>query len=389
MEKKETVSLTLFDEPVERRHTHSAKWDGAYAQTGNPDILPLSLADMDFRSPSCVTEALTQRVKTGLFGYETEYPEVNRAVENWMRTRHQTEVTAGVTTPGVVSALLKTAACFAPEAKGIAVFTPIYGHFYETAPAAGLPLFECPLLYDRDRGTWKMDLNRLDDGFKQGFTLLMFCSPHNPVGRVWTREELTGLVALCRRYHARIISDEIHMDLIMPGNEHTCMLRLDPEAVVLTAPSKTFNIAGLRHSNVFASPATQRKIGEAWEEERFRGGNVLSYVAEYAAYTYGAPWLDALLAYLDRNRAYVEEEIRTRFPGIALTKLEGTYLMWLDFTSYGMPHEELKKRLTESGLVLGDGLDYGKGCEGFMRLNIGTQKANLSLFLERLEKALS
>ncbi len=157
---------------------------------------------------------------------------------------------------------------------------------------------------------------------------------------------------------------------------------------MLTSPSKTFNIAGFRHSNLFAGRDMQKKIGDTWNEERFRGGNILSNVAEYAAYTYGASWLEALLAYLDCNRAYVETEIHRRFPDIVLTKLEGTYLMWLDFNTYGFTHEDLKERLLKSGLMLGDGLDFGKSGAGFMRLNIGTQRANLSRFLEKLETAL-
>lgn len=378
------VPLSIFDEKVDRRGMRSAKWDGTIARTGRKDILPLSLADMDFKSPQCVLDALKEKVESGFLGYETDFPALHAAIENWMWTRHKTRVQAGISTPGVVGSLIRCAQWFAPKTSGVALFTPIYGHFFEAAQKAGLPVWDCPMLY-RDH-TYQMDLNRLEEGFKKGVRLLLFCNPHNPVGRVWRMEELKALVSLCKKYQVQIVSDEIHADLTLPGYTHICMMNLDPSSVCLLAPSKTFNLAGLRHANLFAGEELMPVMQKAWKEERIQGGNTLSAVAEYAAYTYGAPWLDSLRKYLSQNSAYIQSELQSHFSGIQAAALEGTYLMWLDFSSLGLSQETLVQRMEEGGLSLNDGLEYGENGRGFLRLNIGTQRANLALFLERLEK---
>lgn len=381
--------FALFDRGVNRRNTGCVKWDALRETYGCEDITPLWVADMDFPSPEEVTDALVARAQEGVFGYPAENPALKEAVCDWMRKRHGLTIAPErvLSSAGVVDSLALAVNAFTQPGDLVAIQPPVYGPFGKCVENAGRRVYH-NALRQTEKG-WQMDLDNLETGLKQGVKLLLLCSPHNPVGRVWTAEELRQVSALCAQYGAKIVTDEIHADFEMPGYRHTPMLTIDPNAVALVSSTKTFNLAGLRNSSIlFGNARDQEKM------ERFMRGvgigeiNVFGMIAQTTAYRCGEAWLDALLQYLDGTRALVEKTIAERMPHARVSRLEGTYLMWLDLRAYGLTQAEIRRKLVfEAAAALNDGTAFGAEGEGFARMNIAAPRASVLAALERIADA--
>ena len=381
--------FSLFDRGVDRKNTGCVKWDALRETYGREDITPLWVADMDFPSPEEVTDALVARAQEGVFGYPMEAPALKEAVCDWMRKRHGLTIAPErvLSSAGVVDSLALAVNAFTQPGDLVAIQPPVYGPFGKCVENAGRRVYH-NALRQTETG-WQMDLDNLEAGLRQGVKLLLLCSPHNPVGRVWTKEELRQVSALCAQYGAKIVTDEIHADFEMPGYRHTPMLTIDPNAVALVSSTKTFNLAGLRNSSIlFGNARDQEKM------ERFMRGvgigeiNVFGMIAQTTAYRCGEAWLDALLQYLDGTRTLVEKTIAERMPRARVSRLEGTYLMWLDLRAYGLTQAEIRQKLVfEAAAALNDGTAFGAEGEGFARMNIAAPRASVLAALERIADA--
>lgn len=381
--------FALFDRGAERKNTGCVKWDALQEVYGREDITPLWVADMDFPSPREVTCALVARAQEGVFGYPADDPALKEAVCDWMRRRHALNIAPEMmlSSAGVVDSLALAVNAFTEPGDLVAIQPPVYGPFGKCVENAGRRVYRNALR--QTEAGWQMDLDHLEDGLKRGVKLLLLCSPHNPVGRVWTQEELRQVSALCARYNAKIVADEIHADFEMPGYRHTPLLTINPNAVALVSSTKTFNLAGLRNSSILFGNAQDKE-----KMERFMRGvgvgeiNLFGMLAQTTAYRCGEEWLNALLQYLDGTRALVEKMIAERMPKARVSRLEGTYLMWLDLRAYGLPQEEIRRKLVfEAAAALNDGTAFGGEGEGFARMNIASPRANVLPALERIAAA--
>lgn len=383
------IDQSIFDEGVERRGTMSLKWDDLGRAFGRADVLPLWVADMDFRAPEPVVMALAARVSHGAFGYPMEDPGEKLAVARWMARRHgaQIEPESVLFSPGVVDSQRIAVSALSSPGDLVAVQPPVYGPFYASARADGRAIYRNPLLLDADG--WHMDLEGLEAGLQQGVRLLLLCNPHNPVGRAWTRAELGALCDLCARYGVVIISDEIHGDLVLPGHHHTSLACLDPNAVVLISATKTFNLAALRHSSVIIqNERTREAFRREYEARGIDGINLFGALAQKVAYERCEPWLDALLAYLDETRRQAESFIAREMPWMRAARLEGTYLMWLDLRALSKDDEALERMLVDrAGVGLSSGRHFGPEGAGFMRMNLATPRRNVLRALESIRRA--
>ncbi len=309
--------MSQFDAGVRREGTHCLKWDERRAVFGREDVIPLWVADMDFAAPEPVIRAMIERARHGAFGYSGNDPRNAQAVVHWMKSRHGVDVAedAVLFSPGVVDSLRVAVAAFTKPGDAVAVLTPVYGPFYSAVEAAGCIVRRSPLLSTSEG--WMMDFDDLGTALREGARAVLLCNPHNPVGRVWTREELERLSALTRRWGAALIADEIHADLEMPSYKNTSILAVDPGAMAFISATKTFNLAALRHSSALIPDADRRR---AFQEEYRRRGidglNLFGALAQRVAYEEGGPWLDEMLTYLDGTRAFVERFLAERLPVI-------------------------------------------------------------------------
>lgn len=379
----------FFDTGAIRENTNSVKWDGREKLFGRKDALPLWVADMDFFSPDCVRKALAAEAEKGLWGYAFNFDEAIQAVCDWEKKRHAVTVKADqvLLSPGVVDSLGFSVNAYTKSGDKVAIMTPVYGPFLHVVENSGrIPCF-VPLLNTRDG--WKMDLDCLEEGLKQGVKLLLLCSPHNPVGRIWTEAELKEVFMLCERYGCRVVTDEIHADFEMPGYRHTSSMLMSENAVCLVSATKTFNLAGLRCSSMLFGSDQDKKVMERFLDSVGIGEvSTMGAVAQTAAYRGGEEWLNALLGYLDGTRKAAEAFARDHLPGFSFSRLEGTYLMWLDMRSAGLCQEKLEKKLIEeANVALSSGASFSAHGEGFMRVNIATPRANVIKALENIRKA--
>lgn len=378
---------SIFDVLPDRRATESLKWR-AY----DADVLPMWVADMDFRSPEPVIAALRERVEHGVFGYPGRVSGFNDALMARLSARYGWQVTPEqiVFMPGVVTGFnwVVQTLCAANEA--VLVQTPVYPPFL-SAPANGGCLRQDAALVRRADGRYEIDFDLFERSITPQTRLFILCNPHNPVGRVFTPQELSRLAEICLRHGVWICSDEIHCDLIYAPHQHTPIASLDAEiarqTVTLMAPSKTYNIAGLECSFAIVPDAGLRERLQAGRRGLVGWVNVLGQVAALAAYRDGQPWLDELLAYLQSNRDLVARFAQQELPGVEMTPMEGTYLAWLDCRSTGLENP-YRFFLEEGRVALSDGADFGPGGEGFVRLNFGCPRAMLQDALERMRRAL-
>lgn len=382
-----------FDTPIDRAGSHSEKFDGRLQKFGRADVNPLWIADMDFAAPACVTDALAARLQHPVFGY-TLYPEsLYDAVIDWFARRHQWTIPREwiVLAPGVVPSLHAAVQAFTSIGEGVIVQPPIYPPFFSAVTANHRQLILNPLL-EKD-GHYRMDLDHLDNVARQGARLLLLCSPHNPVGRVWDQAELLELLRIARHHQMTIISDDIHCDIVYPGAKHTMLARLaEPADRIITAisPGKTFNIQGLGLSALIMPHAAQREVmAQAFGRLEAGNSNPFSISAFEAAYRGGESWLEALTAYLEATIDFVADDLRRHIPQIRLIRPQASYLLWLDCRDLGMDDRALRDfMINHCRLGLNPGDIYGCGGSGFMRMNIGTTRQRVREALISIRQAL-
>jgi len=382
-----------LDAPVDRHGTNCEKWDGLGRYYGRDDLLAMWVADMDFRTVPQVRDALIQRAEHAIYGY-TDNGEEERAAEAlWLERRHGLKVETDwiLYSPGVVDSIFFCVSALTRPGDAILIQTPVYGPFFKAAELHGRRLVTSPLVYGP--AGWRMDFDDLDRQFAGGVRMMILCSPHNPVGRVWTREELKRLVELAAKHGVIIVSDEIHADFTFDGHRQTRILALEGAAagcVMLTSATKSFNLAGLRHSSIIApDPELRSTIARALARAHATSPNIFGSIAQTAAYRYGDEWMDAVVEYIGENRDYVVSCLRAKLPEIGVEPQEGTYLMWLDFTKLGMSHEAVQAMLVDDARVaLNSGLSFGEEGRGWFRMNLATRRANVETTLENISKAI-
>lgn len=385
-----------FDEIIDRTGTNSLKYDFARERGKPDDLIPLWVADMDFRAPQEVVDALKAKADHGIFGYSEPKENYFAALGNWCRSRYgwACEPKNFLLTCGVVHALATLVRILTREGDAVLICQPVYYPFAGTIRANRRKLVVSEL--KNDDGRYSVDLEDFERKIAENdVKVFILCNPHNPVGRVWTQEELETLGDVCLKHGVFVVSDEIHADFIYGNARHTVFASIKPEfeknCAVCTAPSKTFNLAGLHIANTYlADPALRRKFLAELDAQGYSQSNVMGIVACRAAYEHGAPWLDALRGYLQGNLDFVRGFLRERAPKIRLVEPEGTYLIWLDFRALGLSDAEIKNRmLNDAKLWLDDGYIFGAGGNGFQRVNIACPRALLERALIRLADAFS
>ncbi len=382
-----------FDKEIPRAGTASVKYDGAAANFGTFDVTPMWVADMDFAAPAAITRALMERAAHPVYGY-TLYPEsMVEALMSWLKKRHGWEIEREwiVMCPGVVTALHATVLAVTQSGESVIVQSPVYAPFYSCVTTTGRRLVLNPLkLKD---GRYTIDFDHLEQCAADGARLLILCSPHNPVGRVWSRDELERILEIARKHDLVVLADEIHADLVYPGIKHTALatLAVDGDSIITAvAPSKTFNIPGLGLSALIVpNPAHRAALRKVFDQLHVQASNPFSITAFEVAYREGEPWLESLLVYLQETREFVRHYLSSHLPGIHLIEPEGTFLLWLDCRALGLNDEELQRFFVQDARVgLSPGTVFGMGGSGFMRMNIGTPRRIVATALERIKCAL-
>jgi cystathionine beta-lyase len=389
----------MFDEVIDRSNTGSVKWDPAFLKEyfgiEDSDILPLWVADMDFKAPQPVIDALVQRAQHGIYGYTMPEPEkYNESVINWHKRRHNWVLDENwlVFSPGIVQACTYLIQRFTQPGDKVIIQNPVYYPFKALIENNGRIVAWNQL--ELTDSHYRMDLEDFEKQVKDPRTkILILCSPHNPVGRVWSEKELVQLGAICLENEILIISDEIHCDLIYPGHKHTIFASISEEfaqhSITCTAGSKTFNLAGLQQSNVIIPNEHMRDAFKVQMENHFlRLPNAFGALALQVAYDEGEAWLESLIQVMARNLDFLKSFISEKMPKVSVIEPEGTYLVWLDFREYELDPKELKKKLREEAKVLLDsGYEFGPGGEGFERINLACPLSILTEGLERIAKA--
>lgn len=383
-----------FDILHDRKNTRSVKWDMLQSVFQTEDVLPMWVADMDFMAPEEVNQAIIDRAKHGIYGYTIVDQAVKGAIESWLKERHDWQIDQGWLSfsPGVVTSLHMAIQALTEVGDKVLIQTPVYTPFYKVVESHDRQVVKNPLLYKEN--TYQIDFVDFEKKLQDGVKAFILCSPHNPVGRVWSKDELTKMAELCVKYDVLIISDEIHGDLVFPGNKHIPIASLSEEIALQTitcmAPSKTFNLAGLQASYV-VTPDKQKRI--ALEEHFNKQGahmlNIMGNTALEAAYLHGGPWLDELLQVLYDNKTYVKEMFAEHASDLEVIDSQGTYLLWIDCTRLGMDEKELKKFMIEKAKVgMNTGIEYGDEGKHFMRMNIGCPKATVEEGVQRIIHAI-
>lgn len=375
-----------FDQVIPRRGTDSYKWDSA----GSPDVLPMWVADMDFRTAPAIVDALRRRVEHGIFGYTRVPDSYYEAVTGWFARRHGWTIDRGwmLYTSGVVPAISAVIKALTRPGDKVLVQTPVYNCFFSSIRNNGCGMVASPLVPVGN--TYVMDYDDLEQKLSDPqVKVMLLCNPHNPVGRVWKREELVRLGDMCIRHGVTVVSDEIHCELVFPGHRYTPFASISEKflqhSVTCLSPSKAFNIAGLQIANIVCIDAALRaKIDRAINDNEVCDVNPFGVIATQAAYNEGEEWLDQLIGYLHANYLYMQDFCSENLPQFPLTALEGTYLVWMDCRTLDLPSEELERRLVaEAGLWLNAGTMYGAEGEGFMRWNIACPRTTLAEGLKR------
>ena len=384
----------IFDRTVERRGTSSLKWDYGRKFVGNDGLLPLWVADMDFEAPPEIVEALQARVDHHVYGYTLEPESYFEAAAGWLARRHGWKVPREwmIASPGVIPALVAVILGLTSPGDGVVIQPPVYHPFALRIAANGRRVVENPLTCTGE--TWEMDLDGLERVIDAGTRLLILCSPHNPVARVWSTGTLQRLAELCARKGIVIVSDEIHHDLVMPGFRHVPIATLPgaaPITVTLTAATKTFNLAGLGGSLTIVPDERLRARVDAAHHAIFAGvANAPAVAAAEAAWRHGDRWLEGLRARVHDNYGFLARRLAESLPAVKTHPLEGTYLAWLDMRGLQLSDDQLIERLRErAGLWLDEGRKFGRGGEGFQRLNLACPLSILSDAVERLVRAFS
>lgn len=395
MGKGGTYMTYNFDQIIDRHNTFSHKWDQTEKLFGDKDALPMWVADMDFAAPPEVIEALRERLEHGVYGYTLKPDSYYEAIIDWIRDRHGWTVQKEwiTSSPGVVTALSLLVLSMTEPGDKILIQTPVYPPFHYVVKRNGRELVTNELKLENGRYT--MDYEQLEQQLRSGVKMMLLCSPHNPVGRVWTKEELERLGELCVKYDTLVVADEIHADLLFSGRVHHPFANLSDEfaqrTISCVAPTKTFNLAGLKSSIVIIPNDDLRRRYNEWlynlnlESESYFGVSAVE-----AAFRHGGPWLDALLEYLEQNLELLLETFEKRIPQIDVIKPEGTYLVWLDCRKLGLSPQELHAFMSRQAKVgLNQGTTFGDDGSGFLRMNIACPRSILIEGLNRIEKAVN
>ena len=382
-----------FDTSVSRVGTASLKYEARTTYFGTDDVVPLWVADMDFPAPEAVTSALVERAQHTIYGY-TDYPEsLYSAMQYWFKHRHHWEIARDsiVMCPGVVPSIYAAITALTEIGDKVIIQSPVYHPFYTAVKDTQRTLVENPLILENQH--YRMDIEHLAECAETGAKLLVLCSPHNPVGRVWQRAELEALLVVARRYDMTIISDDIHADLIFPNQVHTPIATLADDVAIITAvsPSKTFNIPGLGLSAIVANDKAQRQaIEQVFSSWHVSNTNPFSICGFEAAYQYGETWLDDLMPYLDETRLAVKSYLESTLPEIVLVESKGTYLLWLDCRDMGLNDADLHRFFIDQVKVaMSPGTLFGSEGAGFMRLNMAVPRVVIMNVLKAIRSALS
>lgn len=382
-----------FDEVIERRGTDSVKWDGVENVWGCNDLTPLWVADMDFRTPPFVMDALRRRLDHEVLGYTFACEEWYTSICNWLHRRHQWEVRRDMLTfvPGIVRGQAFALQCFTKPGDRVMVMTPVYHPFFLVTERLGREVVCSPL--DLCDGHYRIDFERFSEDIR-GCRVLILCNPHNPGGRVWTVDELRWIADICRENGTMVISDEIHADLTLPPCKHHPFATVSEAAaqnsLTFMAPSKAFNMPGLGSSYAIAvNEDIRHRFREFMEAGEFCEGHLFAYIGAAAAYTHGEEWLEQMLEYVQGNIDFTEHYLKEHVSGIGMIRPQASYLIFLDCRGLGLPQEELVRFFVEKArLALNDGTMFGKPGEGFMRLNVGCPRPILQKALQQLSAAL-
>ncbi|WP_217589170.1 MalY/PatB family protein [Lentibacillus saliphilus] len=385
-----------FEQHYDRKQTRSVKWDTLETIFQSEDVLPMWVADMDFRAPQAVNDALKERVEHGIYGYTCIDDDVRGAIVNWIKTRHNWAIHPDTLTfsPGVVTSLHLAVQTFTEPGDGILIQTPVYPPFYNVIQQHDRQVVKNPLI--KEDGYYTIDFDDFEAKLKQGIKAFILCSPHNPVGRVWRKDELLKMAQLCLEHDVLMIADEIHCDLVYPGFKHIPLASLShdisQQTITCMSPSKTFNLAGLQASYMITENEDKRqKLDEAFQRQGLKMLNTMGNIAIEAAYKYGESWLEDLMQLLQDHKSYtikrLEEETNNR---LTVLDPEGTYLLWIDFSALNMSGDALNDFLVKEAKVgLNQGSAYGEEGEQFMRINIACPHQLLEEGVNRIIKAVN
>ena len=385
-----------FDTVINRRGTNSSKWDKMEVLYGVSNTTGISMwvADMDFNPPSCIQKAVKSYTDHGVYGYYGDDSAYREAICWWQKNRHGWSIESDwiFSSHGLVNGTALCIDAFTKQDEGVVLFTPIYHSFFKILKASNRPVTQCPL--QQKNGRYRLDLGLYDSLMTGKEKLLIWCSPHNPSGRVWQHDELREIVDFAKRHDLIIISDEIHQDIVLPGYKHTPLALIDSEIedrlIMMNAPTKTFNIAGSHNGNVIIPDPGLRAIFQNKMLALGISPNSFGVIMTQAGYCpEGAAWVDSLILYLDENRRLFEEAMNS-IPGIYAMPLEATYLSWVDFTETGLPRNEIFKRIySEAQIAANDGDTFGIGGTKHLRFNLATQRRNIHEAIGRLTKSFS
>ncbi|MCH5139107.1 pyridoxal phosphate-dependent aminotransferase [Clostridiaceae bacterium UIB06] len=385
-----------FDKVFDKENTDSVKWNFAEKVLGDKDVIPMWIADMDFQTVPEVKEAIIKRASQGVYGYSETLNGYYDSITNWIEKRHQWKIEREwlCISPGVVTALSLVVKALTHPGDKVVIQSPVYYPFFNSILRNGCEIVNNPL--KAVEGRYHVDYEDLEEKVKdERVKLMIICNPHNPVGRVWTKEELQRIGEICLKNDVLVVADEIHSDLIYKGHKYTPFASISKEfeqnSITCTAPSKTFNLAGLQTSNIIIpNEKLRREYNIALENIGISRLNLFGVIGCEAAYKYGEEWLDELLDYLEENKRYTEKYISEKIPKLKVVKAEGTYLLWINFRELGMNSKELKKfMLTKAKVAFNEGFIFGEGGEGFERMNIACPRSILQEALRRIEEAVN
>lgn len=383
-----------FDKIIDRTNNFSAKWSEMNKNFGTNNLLPMWVADMDFLTAPCVMEALKDRLEQGIFGYTTRPSSYNESIVNWLDNRFSWKINQEwlMFSPAVITSISLLIQNLTQKNDKIMIQEPVYSPFHNIVESNERSLVISPLV-KLDDGSYVMDYEDIESKIKD-VKVFILCNPHNPVGRVWTREELTRLGEICLKHNVLIISDEIHSDIILKNHKHTPFASISKEfrenTITCMAPTKTFNLAGLQSSFlVISNPYYYEVMDKAFSILDIKRNNAFSLVATEAAYNYGEDWLYELIKYIEDNVDFAIDYIKNHMPQLKVKKPEGTYLLWVDFSNLNVDKKDLKNALINKGrIALSDGSSFGIGGDGYYRINLACPRSMVLEGLKRIEFAI-
>ena len=383
-----------FDKIIDRTNNFSAKWSEMNKNFGTNNLLPMWVADIDFLTAPCVMEALKDRLEQGIFGYTTRPSSYNESIVNWLDNRFSWKINQEwlMFSPAVITSISLLIQNLTQKNDKIMIQEPVYSPFHSIVESNERNLVISPLV-KLDDGSYVMDYEDIEAKIKD-VKVFILCNPHNPVGRVWTREELTRLGEICLKHNVLVISDEIHSDIILKNHKHTPFASISKEfrenTITCMAPTKTFNLAGLQSSFlVISNPYYYEVMDKAFSILDIKRNNAFSLVATEAAYNYGEDWLYELIKYIEDNVDFAIDYIKNHMPQLKVKKPEGTYLLWVDFSNLNVDKKDLKNALINKGrIALSDGSSFGIGGAGYYRINLACPRSMVLEGLKRIEFAI-